>query len=63
MVTISLFCSDSLSLSLRLFVCGHIHGAHAVLKGEGELEGVTVVNAAMCNEGYTHKWPVETLEI
>jgi len=40
----------------RLVVCGHIHQAHGVTEGVGELEGVTFVNAAMCLNGYQIGW-------
>jgi len=40
----------------KLVVSGHIHEAHAVVVGEGELEGVIVVNAAMCQKGYAIGW-------
>eukprot|EP01116_Phalansterium_solitarium_P009449 TRINITY_DN23598_c0_g1_i1.p1 TRINITY_DN23598_c0_g1~~TRINITY_DN23598_c0_g1_i1.p1 ORF type:complete len:136 (+),score=21.04 TRINITY_DN23598_c0_g1_i1:219-626(+) len=38
----------------RLVVCGHIHHAHGVVQGDGELSNTTFVNAAICKgEGYT----------
>ena len=40
----------------RLVVCGHIHSAHGVIEGTGDLEGVTFVNAAICLDGYKVGW-------
>jgi predicted phosphodiesterase len=43
-------------LKPKLFVCGHIHSAHGVTRGEGDFEGITFVNAAICNHGYRVGW-------
>jgi Icc-related predicted phosphoesterase len=40
----------------RLVICGHIHGAHGVVEGDGEFQGITFVNAAICKNGYTIGW-------
>ena len=37
----------------RLVVSGHIHFAHAVVEGWGELAGTTFVNAANARDSHT----------
>ena len=36
----------------RLVVSGHIHGAHGLTEGVGELEGTTFCNAAIARKGH-----------
>jgi len=38
-------------LTPQLVVCGHVHRAHGVTQGTGELQNTTFVNAANCVEG------------
>jgi len=48
----------------RLVVSGHIHNAHGVSEGHGELEGTTFVNAANARNGHADMgWPAVVLDL